>query len=214
MKPIKKAMWFELVGGIFGWVWIVASIGAIYFLVQAVFYNGSWVNLVSVMLTGGFCKSVLRECERRKILLMTQESINSDGNKKLDDSGEPAWTEEAEKIVQKYGEVLQHGCPVAGCVADQDELPYPKGVIKSALIKALQNTVDSHQKDALQVAYLSLANWQLDVGDSIQGIDLTKVDPMIDPSEFVAMHGSSKDWGQIVQNEEIDLQAELKELDL
>jgi len=207
MKPINKAMWFELVGGIFGWVWIAASIGAIYFLVQAVFYDGSWVNLVGVMLTGGISKVVLRECEARKNLLMTQESINSDGNTKSDDTDEPAWAEQVEKIVQ-------NASPVAGCVADQNELPYPKDVIKTALIKALQNTVDSHQKGALQVAYLSLANWQSDVGDSHQGIDLTKIDPMLDPSEFLAMHESSKDWGQIVQNEEKKLQAELKDLGL
>ena len=145
---------------------------------------------------------------------MTQESINSDGNTKSDDTDEPAWAEQVEKIVQKYGEVLQHASPVAGCVADQNELPYSKDVIKTALIKALQNTVDSHQKGALQVAYLSLANWQSDVGDSHQGIDLTKIDPMLDPSEFLAMHESSKDWGQIVQNEEKKLQAELKDLGL
>ena len=186
MKPIKKAMWFELVGGIFGWVWIAASIGAIYFLVQAVFYDGSWVNLVGVMLTGGISKVVLRECEARKNLLMTQESINSDGNTKSDDTDEPAWAEQVEKI----------------------------DAIKAALITALQNTVDSHQKGALQVAYLSLANWQSDVGDSHQGIDLTKIDPMLDPSEFLAMHESSKDWGQIAQNEEKKLQAELKDLGL
>jgi len=214
MKPINKAMWFELVGGIFGWVWIAASIGAIYFLVQAVFYDGSWVNLVGAMLTGGISKIVLRECEARKNLLMTQESINIDGNTKSDDTGEPAWAEQAEKIVQKYGEVLQHSSPVAGCVADQDKLPYPKDVIKTALIKALQNTVDNHQKEVLKIGYLSLANWQSDVGDSNQGIDISKVDPMIDPTEFLALHESSKDWSQIVQNEEMELQAELKELGL
>lgn len=214
MKSIKKAMWFELAGGIFGWIWIATSIGAIYFLVQAAFYDGSWVQLVGVMLTGGISKIALRECEARKNLLMTQESINSDGNKKSHDSGEPAWTEEAEKIVQRYGEVLQHARPVAGCVADQNELPYPKGVIKTTIIKVMQNTVDSHQKDVLQAAYLSLASWQSDVGDSHQGIDLTKVDTMLDPSEFLAMHESSKDWGQIVQNELMELQAELKELGL
>lgn len=214
MKPINKAMWFELAGGIFGLIWITASVGAIYFFVQAIFYDGSWVNLVGVLLTGGISKVVLRECEARKNLLMTQESINSHNNKKSEDSSESAWTDEAEKIVQKYGEVLQHASPVAGCVANQDQLPYPKGVIKIALIKALQNTVDNDQKDALQAAYLSLANWQSDVGDSNQGIDLTKVDPMIDPSEFLAMHESSKDWGKIVQKEEIELQAELKELGL
>ena len=214
MRPIRKAMWFELVGGIFGWVWIAASIGAIYFLVQAVFYDGSWMNLVIVMLTGGISKVVLRECEARKNLLMTQESINSDGNTKSDDTDEPAWAEQVEKIVQKYGEVLQHASPVAGCVADQNELPYPKDVLKTALIKALQNTVDSHQQGALRVAYLSLSNWQSDVGDFHQGLDLTKIDPMLDPSEFLATLESSKDWGQIVQNEEKKLQAELKDLGL
>jgi hypothetical protein len=214
VKPINKAMWLELVGGIFGWIWIAACIGVIYFLIQAVFYDGGWVNLVGVMLAGGISKTVLREYETRKNSLMTQESINDDGNKKSDDSGEPAWVEEAEKVIQKYGEVLEHFGLAGGCVADEGKLPYPKDVIKTALIKALQNTADGHQKNHLKIAYLNLANWQSDVGDSNQGIDVSQFDPMIDPTELVALLKSSQAWSQMVLDEEIELQAELKELGL
>ena len=214
MNSKKKAIWLELVGGIFGWVWIAACVGAIYLLVKAIFDDGSWLNLMGAILIGGISKVVLRECETRKNLLMAQESIDIDGNEKPDDSGEPAWTEEVEKIVHQYGEILQHASPAPGCVADQDKLPYPKEVIKAALITALRHNADSHQKDALEVAYLSLANWQPDVGDTDQGFDLTKVDTMLEPSELLALHESSNHWEQIVQNEAASLYAELQDLDL
>jgi len=131
-----------------------------------------------------------------------------------DNSTEPASTKEVEKIVHQYGEILQHASPAPGSVADQDKLPYPKEVIKTALITALRHNADSHQKDALEAAYLGLANWQPDVGDTDQGFDLTNVDTMLEPSELLAMHESSQHWEQIVQSEEESLYAELRALDL
>ena len=214
MNSKKKARWLELVGGIFGWVWIASCVGAIYLLVKAIFDDGSWVNLVGAILIGGISKAVLRECETRKNLLMARESMDIDGNEKPDDSDEPAWTEEVEKIVHQYGEILQHASPAPGSVADQDKLPYPKEVIKTALITALRHNADSHQKDALEAAYLGLANWQPDVGDADQGFDLTNLDTMLEPSELLALHESSKHWEQIVQNEAASLYAELQDLDL
>lgn len=215
MKNKTKAMWIELVGGIFGWIWIGSFFGSIYFLIQAALYDGSWLNLAAVLFAGVISKAVLRESEARKSLLMTHESVNFDSNSKFDNVDDKKCHKEIEKIVQQYGEFLQHSSPATGCVADQEKLPFPKGTIKNALINALKNTEDNHQKEVLKFAYLSLVNWQPDVGDSNHGIDLTDVDPMlVNPDEFLASLESTKDWSQIIQKEEMELRAELKQFDL
>ena len=77
MKPINKAMWFELIGGIFGWIWLASIIGTIYFLIRAIFFDGSWMHLLGVMIIGGICKSLLRKFEEKKNLLMAEESVKS-----------------------------------------------------------------------------------------------------------------------------------------
>ena len=210
MKSKNKAMWLELIGGIFGWIWIAAFIGTIYLLIQTIFYDGELVILIGVVLAGGISKAFLRALEERKIFLMNQEPINDTDNNKSANNHEPDQIEETEKIVQKYGKFLENSSPADGCVADQSKLPHSKTVIKTALIKALQNTADVHFQEALKTSYLSLAKWQPNVGNSNQGIDFSQIDPMIDPAELLALNESTKDWIQIVKNEEIQLQAELK----
>ena len=37
-----KLVWLELIGGIFGWIWIVAGLAAIYFLGTAIFSSSPW----------------------------------------------------------------------------------------------------------------------------------------------------------------------------
>ena len=106
MKNKTKAMWIELVGGIFGWIWIGSFFGSIYFLIQAALYDGSWLNLAAVIFAGVISKAVLRESEDRKSLLMTHESVNFDGNGKFDNVDDKKCHKETEKIVQQYGEFL------------------------------------------------------------------------------------------------------------
>jgi len=42
MELRTKLICLELLGGIFGWVWIVASVAALYFLVAAIFFDSPW----------------------------------------------------------------------------------------------------------------------------------------------------------------------------
>ena len=61
MTTRTKLVILELLGGIFGWGWIVASVAAIYFLVSAVAFAGAWspffwslgISIVSKWLTRG-----------------------------------------------------------------------------------------------------------------------------------------------------------------
>jgi len=42
MQLRKKLMLLELIAGLFGWVWIFASLAFLYFLAVAVFGHGTW----------------------------------------------------------------------------------------------------------------------------------------------------------------------------
>lgn len=45
MELRTKLVCLELIGGIFGWVWILASVAALYFLVAAIFFDSPWSRL-------------------------------------------------------------------------------------------------------------------------------------------------------------------------
>ena len=63
-----KLIILESIAGIFGWVWIGASIGAIYFLYQALANDGSWIFVLWSIVAGFVAKTiavVLNENHRR-----------------------------------------------------------------------------------------------------------------------------------------------------
>lgn len=45
METKTKLVWLELVGGILGWVWILASVASLYFLVVAILSDNPWAPL-------------------------------------------------------------------------------------------------------------------------------------------------------------------------
>jgi Na+-translocating ferredoxin:NAD+ oxidoreductase RnfC subunit len=62
--------------------------------------------------------------------------------------------QEAEKIIQAYGTVLQTQAPTPGCVADISKLPFSKEKIKAAIIIGLKSTNDQQMREMLKVAYI------------------------------------------------------------
>ena len=62
MQTKTKLVLLELTGGIFGWVWIIASVAALYFLAVAVFSDSPWsrffwafsVSVIAKWLAKGF----------------------------------------------------------------------------------------------------------------------------------------------------------------
>lgn len=81
------------------------------------------------------------------------------------------------KIIDAYGIVMKTSLPAPGTVADVTKLPYPKQQIKDALIAGARSTDDSQNKEIVKYAYVELANWQENVGDSNIGFDLSNIDP-------------------------------------
>jgi membrane protein implicated in regulation of membrane protease activity len=72
VTPIKQAAIFELLGGVFGFIWIGASIAAIVLIVMALFFDGSWWHVLYAFGIGVVGKWLLRGFEANKRRVMTQ----------------------------------------------------------------------------------------------------------------------------------------------
>ncbi len=76
METKTKLVLLELTGGIFGWVWIIASLAALYFLATAVFSDSSWsrffwafgVSAVAKWLARGFQDNQQRVAFEAKLI--------------------------------------------------------------------------------------------------------------------------------------------------
>ena len=74
----------------------------------------------------------------------------------------------AQKIVQDFGHALP-SCK--GSFADVSELPYPKSVIKVAILAALSIAGDTRVRERLKAAFVSLADWQEGIGPGPHDLD-------------------------------------------
>jgi len=66
-----------------------------------------------------------------------------------------------QRIVNDYGAVQMSR---KSTFADASELPYPKPVIKRAMIAAMSITQDAKTRELLKDSYVSLADWQEGIG--------------------------------------------------
>ncbi len=76
METKTKLAWLELVAGILGWVWILAAVAALYFLVVAIFSDSPWsrffwafgIGAVAKWLARGFRDNQLRVAFEAKLM--------------------------------------------------------------------------------------------------------------------------------------------------
>jgi len=120
------------------------------------------------------------------------------------------------EVVGNFGSTLEHSAPAPGCVADTNELPYPKSQIKDALIAVLRTTGDPNMKEALKTSYICLADWQDGVGTSHVGLDLSSFDLQTNIHDLAERLVNQSDeierWQSIVAAERAVLRNELVQL--
>jgi len=122
-------------------------------------------------------------------------------------------TNDISTIIGEYGKVLEKSAPSPGCAADVSKLPYPKQVIKSALISGLNAINNPQMQQHFKIAFINLSRWQEGVGESDQGINISEIDRNQD-AEAIAkalkeQSSGDKDWGSIILNEQRELEEEL-----
>lgn len=139
---------------------------------------------------------------------------------RLERKGSNAGSSETDflQVVRAYGKALETEAPTPGTVADVKKLPYPKQVIKDAIVTALRRMTDSQTKEQLKVGYLCLSSWQEGVGEANQGFDVLSLDMSQDTESLVKaaleQSAGSGVWVDEIQKEQAALKQELQELGL
>lgn len=105
--------------------------------------------------------------------------------------------------VSKLGALMED---YSGSVLDVSELPLPKPVMKQAIKILLKVSADPNQREALEVAFLSLANFQDGVGK--KPINLM-IAPSDSPEEVVSTLGPILPWMNKTTTEMQELKREL-----
>ena len=230
MQPKSKLMILELISGILGWLWIIAGVAALYFLVSAIGFHGRWssfvlaliISLVAKWLSKGFLENKQRVAYEAELINKgyTPEQAGREwiqrytGSTTISDS-EDISSEEAEKVIQAYGSYLAVSAPVSGTVADVSRLPYSKAKIKRAILIGLGAVQDIQQKEMLKIGFMQLANFQEGVGEKNIGLDISNLDVgKADIDELAQQvlnqtEGFDK-WKRLVKEEEEVLKSELQ----
>ena len=68
----RFAVYCEAMSGAFGWVWISASIGAIWLIIAAFFLDGSWWEFGYAVLIGTLSKGIAKSFHQSKLEDMQQ----------------------------------------------------------------------------------------------------------------------------------------------
>jgi hypothetical protein len=66
MNTKYKLVMLELIGGIFGWVWIIASLAGIYFFISALFFEGLWTSFFWAFGASSMAKWLARGFNKNK----------------------------------------------------------------------------------------------------------------------------------------------------
>jgi hypothetical protein len=83
MQLNYKLALLELIGGLFGWVWILASLAALYFLAMALFAGGSWWRFLAAMGTAAIGKWLLSGFEENKRRVAFEAALVAGGGELL-----------------------------------------------------------------------------------------------------------------------------------
>ena len=80
----KSAMFFELLGGLCGWVWLLSIPAALYFIVWAIWFDGGWVAVLITIGIGAISKWLLRGFEENKMRVIHEAELRADGTTEED----------------------------------------------------------------------------------------------------------------------------------
>jgi hypothetical protein len=75
MNKKTEAMAHELIGGIFGWAWLIGIPVWIYFLVQWIRGIHPWWYFAIAIAASAFCKAVAREYRKQSIIALHEAQI-------------------------------------------------------------------------------------------------------------------------------------------
>ncbi len=76
MSPKRQLLVFELLSGLFGWVWIGASVSVLGFVAMALASDWSWWNVLYAVIVGAVAKWLAKGfLDNRRLVLLIQEGM-------------------------------------------------------------------------------------------------------------------------------------------
>lgn len=88
MKTQTKLIVLELVSGLFGWIWIIASVGFVAAIVGVMFFDWSWWNVLYAFLIGGVAKWLAKGFIDNKNRVIFERELISKGLSPADAANE------------------------------------------------------------------------------------------------------------------------------
>ena len=76
-KERGLGIYYEGVGGGIGWVWILFILATLWFLVSAVFFEGSWSEFIYTSVVGSLAKATAREFQNSSVELKNEVQSKS-----------------------------------------------------------------------------------------------------------------------------------------
>jgi hypothetical protein len=198
MLTRTKLVLLELIAGLFGWTWLIAGAFAIYFLIMALAFNGSWKPIIAAVLVGGIAKWLAKGFADHKNRVAIKADLVKKGLSPQDarealmkpyvgsDARQATAVTEEKKgksqerleIISDYGRFLEHNPTIA--IRDVKLLPHDKQTILDAICWEIVDQRDDARLKSLRDAALFLADFAEGVGDEplfLLGTDLSSSDP-------------------------------------
>jgi hypothetical protein len=192
----KRALVFEILGGVFGWIWIGSAVATIVLVLGALFAQVSWWNVgyavgvgaIAKWLARGFIDNQKREQFEQSIVAKGASKKDAEQNRIPGDVGKSENAQskknrqdasERERVVTEYGAFMEResdGDPMD--IRDVRTLPHEKSKILDALCLEIVREPSEERLNALQGVAMFLARYQEGVGErplSLLGFDPSNV---------------------------------------
>jgi hypothetical protein len=176
MKTRTKLVFLELVAGIFGWMWLTAGAATLYFIIAAIWLNGSWSMILVAIATSIICKWLAKGFNDNKIRVAYEAELISSGM--APEEAGKSWTqaylgknknsntnsgEKEAEIVRNYATYIAKN-PIIDEIKDRSCLPYERDQILEALLFSFRKISDANQRKQIKVLATTLAFFQTNVG--------------------------------------------------
>ena len=79
MTQQGKLVALELIGGVFGWIWIASTIAALYFIYAAIWDGGTWTNVFWAVGVGVISKWLARGFNENKARVSVETHLMEQG---------------------------------------------------------------------------------------------------------------------------------------
>ena len=152
---VKYATYYHVTGGAIGWVWMLSIPASIWFLISAIFLDGSWMQFGYSFLVGGVAKGLSRAFMQSEKEL-DQETPSQIPMVDID--------KETMDIIGDFGKCMMEN-DVMIAFYDEKKLPHKKETILKALVSGINQTSNDKIRDSLKAGLIALPSFQKRVGE-------------------------------------------------